>query len=148
MLLPGVHGSHLSWEKVLVPSLGSAGRGGQSRVPPMLLPGMVWAGCVLVQRVSQGPDIVRELPVTSPCCPLTLARTDLGQDWGFFSITLVGFNPLWGLVFSRGGTGATPILANEAIPAFFAPRKGQWGLLIRFPQELVFAGLTLLSWDA
>ena len=56
-LLLGVFRSHLSREKVPVPSLGSVGRGGQSRVPPVLLRGVVGAGCVLPGRVSERPDI-------------------------------------------------------------------------------------------
>lgn len=71
----------------------------------------------------EGPGAACALPETSPCRPLTLARTGLAQNWGF-SITLVAFNPPWGLEFSRGGIGAALTPANEAIPAFFAPRKG------------------------
>lgn len=61
MLLLGVHWSHLSWEKGLVSSLGPI----WSRVPLVLLHGMVWAVCVLVQRVSGGPDTMCALTITS-----------------------------------------------------------------------------------
>lgn len=67
----GVHRSHLSWEKVLVPSLGSAGRRGQSWVPLMVLHGMVCAG-------SKGIRETRRRMCPAPNLPML--PTNLGQD--------------------------------------------------------------------